>query len=103
MSGHHIVMPSTYFKILIALMVLMFLTIAAAELDIGLMADFVIAMLIATAKMLLVMSFFMHLKWSSSLVKIAGGIGFLFFIILIAFTFGDYIGREWHSPLGDRF
>jgi len=103
MSGHHIVMPSTYIKILVALMVLMFLTIAAAELDLGLIADLVIALAIATAKMLLVMSFFMHLKWSSGLVKISGGVGFLFLAILLAFMFADYVGRDWLGPLGERF
>lgn len=106
MSGHHIVMPSTYLKVLLGLMVLMVLTIVAAKweaMDISLMANLIIALAIATCKMLLVMTFFMHLKWSSGLVRIMGGVGFLFLFILLAFFFADYVGRDFQSPLGNVF
>lgn len=106
MSGHHIVMPSTYIKVLTGLMVLMVLTIVAAKweaLDISIMANLIIALAIATSKMLLVMTYFMHLKWSSGLVRIMGGVGFLFLFILLAFFFADYVSRDFQSPLGDVF
>jgi len=100
-GSHHIVGPKTYVTNLLILMGLMFLTIAAAKVHIGpagsQVINFIIAMAIAIAKMMCILLYFMHLKWSSGLVRVMGTVAFLFLGIMLAFTFGDYTSREWVS------
>ena len=67
MSGHshHIVSVSMCIKVWLSLLVLSVVTVAAAQVDLGLM-NFPLAMLIATAKAALVVFFFMGLKYDSN-------------------------------------
>ena len=55
-----------------------------------------IALIIAFTKMFAIMLFFMHVKYSSSLVKVLAGISFAFMIIFFAFTFADFVPRKNH-------
>lgn len=98
MAEHHIVTPSTYLKVLIALAVLMVLTIAAAEVHFGEPFNLIIALLIAVTKMSLIVLFFMHVKYSSRLTWAFVGAGFFWFTIMVALTVSDYLSRGWHSP-----
>ena len=52
-----------------------------------------VAMLIAAVKATLVLVFFMHLKWSSKLTILVAVVGFLWLVILAAFTVADYMSR----------
>jgi len=100
--SHHIVPPSTYRKVLFVLMILMTLTIVAAKweaMDISLSANLLIALGIACCKMLFIMLFFMHVKYSSRLVQVFAGAGFFWFLLLIALFFSDYASRGWHAPI----
>ena len=50
---------------------------------------------IAVIKMMLVILFFMHVKYSSRLVKLTVASGFFTFLVLITMTLSDYISRAW--------
>ena len=87
----------TYILIFVALMVLMMLTVAAAFLPHHTMGNWsiIIALGIATIKALLVILFFMHVKYASPLVRIFVIAGFVWFFIALGLTFTDYLTRPW--------
>lgn len=84
------------FAILMALLVLTVL--AAVAVDLGPL-EIPVAMTIALVKAVLIMLFFMHLKFSSRLTWLFAGSGTLWLVILIAFTLSDFLSRGWISPI----
>ncbi len=94
MSGH-IVSAKTYWVVFAALMVLLVLTVVIANLDLGHTISLFSALTIAAIKAALVILFFMHVKFSSKLTWIFVGAGFVWFLIMVTLTFGDYISRGW--------
>ncbi len=56
-------------------------------------------MAIAIVKAVLIMMYFMHLKFSSKLTWLFAGSGTLWLAILIAFLLADFLGRNWVSPI----
>ena len=82
-------MRRTYVRVWLALVALLALNIAAARLR--LLADFsvVASLIIATAKALLVLAFFMHLRYEGRLLRwaLAAALGAL--TVLIILTFSD--------------
>src|SRR3954463_9161905 len=99
MSGH--VSPkSTYYAIFGALMVLTGLTVAVAFRHLGAL-NFPVAIGIAITKATLVVLFFMHVKYSSKLVKMIVVMAFFFLLVMFALTLTDYMSRGWYtSPRG---
>jgi cytochrome c oxidase subunit 4 len=91
---HHIVGPKTYLLILGALMVLTATTTGAAYLDMGVFNP-IIALAIACLKAVLVILFFMHIRYSSKVMMLTVGAGFFTFLVLITMTLSDYISRNW--------
>lgn len=91
-SEHHIVPLSTYYKVFAALMVLLLITVAAAQIDLGAF-NVPIAVGIAVAKAVLIILFFMHVKYSSKLVWVFSGAAFVFVGIMFALTMSDYFTR----------
>jgi cytochrome c oxidase subunit 4 len=91
---HHIVQPKTYLLILIALLVLTATTTGVAFLDLGVLNP-VVALAIAVIKTTLVVLFFMHLRYSSRLLKLTLGAGLFTFTVLIMMTLSDYVSRAW--------
>lgn len=92
--SEHIVPRSTYFIVFGALIVLTAVTVAAANFDFGPMND-VVAMTIAVTKMMLVLLFFMHVRYSSRLIWVIVASMFFWLIILLALTLTDYGSRDW--------
>jgi cytochrome c oxidase subunit 4 len=90
----HIVPVKTYVGVFIALLVLTALTTAVAFVDLGPL-NTVAALTIAVIKMLLVILFFMHVKYSSGLTKIVIVAGFFFLAILVSLTLADELTRGW--------
>lgn len=88
----HVASIRTYITVFAALLVLLVLTIAAAEVDLGLLNP-VVAMTIAVAKAVLIVLFFMHLRWSSQLTRIFAAAGLLWLILLMALAMSDYLAR----------
>jgi cytochrome c oxidase subunit 4 len=94
--------PATYIKVFIALMVLLVLTTAVAFVDLdkylpGNFWSLLVAMLIALAKGLLILLFFMHVKFSSRQTVVFAGAGFAWLAILLVLTMSDYLTRN-HPP-----
>jgi cytochrome c oxidase subunit IV len=93
-SEHHIVTPMQYGMVFAALLVGTALTVIAAGIDLGVFNP-VIALGIACTKAVIVILFFMHVKYQSKLVKLTVAAGFFTFIVLITMTLTDYISRAW--------
>jgi cytochrome c oxidase subunit 4 len=92
--SEHIVPRTTYFSVFAALLVGTALTVIAANIDFGRMND-VIAMSIAVTKMMLVLLFFMHVRYSSRLIWVIVASMFFWLLILLMLTMTDYSSRDW--------
>lgn len=92
--SEHIVPRSTYFLVFGALIVLTAVTVVAANFNFGPMND-VVAITIAVTKMMLVLLFFMHVRYSSRLIWVIVAAMFFWLIILLALTMTDYTSRDW--------
>ena len=90
---HHILPIKTYFKVFGALLGLTGLTTWIAYQDLGFL-NTPVALGIASLKVVVVVLYFMHVKYSSRLVKILAVTGFLWLLILFALTLGDYQTRS---------
>jgi cytochrome c oxidase subunit IV len=91
---HPVVSPLIYYRVFGALMVLTFLTVSVAFVNLG-PFNTVMALTIAVVKALLVILFFMHVIYASDLTKVFAAAGFFWFIILIVFIFSDFLTRGW--------
>jgi cytochrome c oxidase subunit IV len=91
---HHIVTPKTYLAVWITLLVATALTTGAAFIDLH---EFnpILALAIACFKAVIVILFFMHVYFSSRLMKLTVAAGFFTFIVLITMTLSDYVSRSW--------
>lgn len=98
-AGHHIIEPKTYYVVFGVLMVLLIATLGAAAIDLGPL-NLPIAMAIAVAKAGVVMAYFMHLKFNSSLVRLFAFAGVAWLLILFHLTLNDYVSRPWLETLG---
>jgi len=83
-----------YVAVFVALLVLLGATVAANYVSLG-PFNAAIGLAIAVCKMLLVMLFFMHVRYSGRVVWIYVGIGFFWLAILIALTLSDVLTRGW--------
>ena len=54
-----------------------------------------VALAIASTKMVLVVLFFMHVKYSTKLTKLTVVAGLFVFMALIGMTMSDYVSRAW--------
>ena len=90
----HIVSPKSYGVIFATLLVLTALTVAASCVDLYAF-NVVVALAIACLKAVLVILFFMHVKYSSRLTKLTVAAGFFTFFVLITMAMTDYISRAW--------
>jgi cytochrome c oxidase subunit IV len=97
--GQPHITPKTYLIIYGALMGLMFLTLLAANFDLG-AANFAIAMGIATVKMVLIILYFMHVRYSDHLTKVFSTAAFLWLLILVVLTLNDYFTRGFLDVAG---
>jgi cytochrome c oxidase subunit 4 len=93
MSGH-VAPKSMYYTVFGALIVGTALTVGAAEVDLGALNN-VVMLAIACTKALLVILFFMHVRWSSRLTWVVAASGFVWLLILFGITMTDYLTRGW--------
>jgi len=93
-AEHHIVTPFQYLLVWITLICFTILTILAADVDMGVFNP-IVALAIASTKMVIVLLFFMHVKYQTNLIKMTVGAGFFTFLVLITMTLSDYISRAW--------
>jgi cytochrome c oxidase subunit IV len=96
-SGHtepHVGSLASYFAVFGTLMVLTVLTVLASKFNMGVW----VAIIIAMAKTSVVVLYFMHVKYSSPLIKLTAACGFVWLLFLFGLTFTDYIGRTMIDP-----
>jgi cytochrome c oxidase subunit 4 len=97
--SEHVVPIRVYVGVFIALLILTGLTTGVAFIDLGSL-NTVAALAIAVAKMILVILFFMHVKYSHGLTKIVILAGFFWLAILITLTLSDELTRIWTPNAG---
>jgi cytochrome c oxidase subunit 4 len=93
MSGH-VAPKSLYYTIFIALMIGTVLTVVVAMYDLGPLNN-IVMLTVACAKALLVILFFMHVRWSTRLTMVVAASGFFWLLILFSITMADYMSRGW--------
>lgn len=86
---HHIVTYKTYILVLLGLLVLTFLSVAITQIE---LAEYTVAgaLLLASIKTFLVLTYFMHLKFDKPYVRIMVAFVFAVFLVVIIITFLDY-------------
>ncbi|HKI85069.1 MAG TPA: cytochrome C oxidase subunit IV family protein [Candidatus Krumholzibacteria bacterium] len=89
---HHVVSGKTNVLVLLGLLTLTALTVLVAYQDLGAMNN-VAAIGIACLKAALVIWFFMHVKFASTLVRLGIATGLVFMLILFGFTMADVLTR----------
>ena len=89
--------PRLYVAIWGLLMVLLCVTVAVNEVDLG-QWNFFIAFAIAMVKAVLIVLFFMHVRHSPGLTRVVACAGFFWLAIMLALTFADYLTRGWLGP-----
>jgi cytochrome c oxidase subunit 4 len=91
---------SLYIKVILLLMVLLIITLGAAMVDFSKISpalaplNIVIAMTIAVVKAVLIILYFMHVRFSSKLVWVFAGAAFYWVVILFVLTLTDYMSRH---------
>ena len=90
--------PTTkmFFGVWIALLVATGLTVWIATFDLGAFSA-PIALTIATVKALLVILFFMEIKYQTKMTMTVVLAAFFFLALLLGLTMSDYISRAWNT------
>lgn len=92
--SEHIVSKRIYYLIFGALMILTIITVAAARVHMPEPLGTVVALAIAVTKAVLVVLYFMHVRYSSRLTWVVVASGFLWLVILIGLTLSDFLTRN---------
>jgi cytochrome c oxidase subunit 4 len=90
--SNHILPKKTYYLVGAALMVLLALTVGVALVPLG-PFNVLVALAIAVTKALIVVLYFMHVKYNSRLTWVFASGGVLWLLIMIILTMGDFIAR----------
>jgi cytochrome c oxidase subunit 4 len=93
----HAEIAKLYYRTFWWLMILLVATLGAAAVDLK-QWNLLIAMVIATWKASLVVANFMHLKFSTPLVKFYGTVAFFWLIIMFVMILMDYVARDHMLP-----
>lgn len=88
----HITSYRTYGWVLISLLFLTFITVTVTWIDLSALTVLV-AMLIASVKAYIVLAYFMHLKFESSLFRVLVIVVLSIYALVIGLTFFDYLAR----------
>ncbi len=87
-AAHHIIPLDVYIKVFVALIIFTVITVAASRVDFGIFND-IVAFGIATIKAILVMAYFMHLKYDDKLNRVIFLSSAFFLIVLFFFCSVD--------------
>ena len=93
-AQHHVVPKKIYYAIFATLLILTGVTVAVAYVDLGPL-NTVVALAIACFKAMIVVLYFMHVRYSTRLVKLTVIAGLYWMGILLALTMSDYLTRGW--------
>jgi cytochrome c oxidase subunit 4 len=98
-GGHFIIPGPILGKVFFALLILTFLTVAASRMHLGVF-EAPVAFGIAIIKAMLVMMYFMGLKYDEKLNRLIFSLGFFFLALLFFFCWLDvYTRMHWVSTL----
>jgi cytochrome c oxidase subunit IV len=86
--------PRLYVIIWALLMALLGLTVVMGEVPLGAW-NFFISFAIAMVKAVLIVLFFMHIRYSPGLTRVVACAGVFFLAIMLGLTFADYMTRGW--------
>ncbi len=89
-----IVQPKVYVKVFGALLGLLVLTVGANFVNLG-PFNLVVALTISVLKALLIILFFMEVRYSHPIVWLFAGASFLWLLLLLIITMSDYATRSW--------
>jgi cytochrome c oxidase subunit 4 len=90
----HVVPKRIYFVIFGSLLALTALTTGMAHVNLG-PWNTIVALVIACCKATLVVLFFVHLRWSTRLMRVVLLSALLWLVILISLTTTDFFSRDW--------
>jgi cytochrome c oxidase subunit 4 len=90
----HVIPIRVYAVIFATLLLMTLVTVDVAFFNFGMM-NISIALAIATTKATLVILYFMHVRYAPSLTWVFAAAGFIWLIILLAFTLSDFLTRGW--------
>lgn len=93
-NGHHVAPVSLYLAVFGALMIGTLLTVIVAAFDLG-AANNIVMLAVACTKALLVVLYFMHVRWGTRLTWVVAASGFFWLLILFTLTMADYMSRGW--------
>ncbi|HEV8537886.1 MAG TPA: cytochrome C oxidase subunit IV family protein [Bacteroidota bacterium] len=89
---HHVIPQKIYILIFVTLICLTLITVDVAFYKFGWMSIY-IAMAIATCKALIVVLYFMHVRYSPKLTWIFAGAGVFWLLIMFVLMVSDYVTR----------
>jgi cytochrome c oxidase subunit IV len=92
--SEHVVPLRIYYMVFAALMVGTGLTVWIAFFDLGIFNP-VVALTIAVIKAVLVVLFFMHVKYSTRLTWVVVSSGVVWLCIMLVLTMSDFLSRTW--------
>jgi cytochrome c oxidase subunit IV len=95
--SEHIAPLKLYFFVFFSLLILTLVTWQIAYIDLG-RWNTVVALTIAVCKATLVGTFFMHLRWSASMVRLVLFAAVFWLAIMITLTVGDFFSRSTVQP-----
>jgi|1185.fasta_scaffold563309_2 cytochrome c oxidase subunit 4 len=104
--SEHVVPVRVYLLVFAALMIGTITTYYAAMIDMekafhtNFPLNSLVALAIAVTKAVLVILFFMHVKYSTRLTKVVVVAGFFWLGIMLTITMSDYLFRALGSPVG---
>jgi cytochrome c oxidase subunit IV len=93
-ADHHVVPKKIYYTIFGALMLMTAITVGVAYIDLG-PINTIVAIVIACIKAMIVVLYFMHVKFGTRLVKLTVIAGLYWMGILLTLTLSDYLTRGW--------
>ncbi|HEX5411600.1 MAG TPA: cytochrome C oxidase subunit IV family protein [Terriglobia bacterium] len=98
--SEHIAPRKMYFYVFFGLLILTLVTWQVAYIDLG-KWNTVVMLIIAAGKATLVGTFFMHLRWSASMIRLVVFAAVFWLSILITLTIGDFFsrGNAEHQPM----
>ncbi len=92
--SEHVLSSKLYYAIWIILLILTGVTALVATVDLGPL-NTIVALAIATCKAVVVVLFFMHVKYTSEkLTKMVIASAIFFFLLLLALSMSDYLTRH---------
>ncbi len=97
-NTHHGLNYKTALHVFYALIGLTFLTVLVAQIHLSPVFAIVVAMLIAGAKVSVVLWWYMHLKYEEKAFRVLGVVVVFTLIVVVVLTFSDYGFRETLFP-----